>query len=155
FRVLIEPAFADQKLVPVQSTDVPCDFAVADVPNTAQFFPTACEPCGTAVSVGLPPGMVTSLSVPPADGGCVRARFFNGMFITREDLEPEQRHLRTKLRLHNRASGAGVVWGLNVGKQANQVVVMPGYGIDCCGNDLTVTSLYRVDIPLLLGDPAA
>ena len=31
---------------------------------------------------------------------------------------------------------------------------MPGYGIDCCGNDLTVTATYKVDVAMLLADPA-
>ncbi len=109
YRILIEPAFAVAKLRPVTSgADLPCDFAVADQPNSASFFPVACEPCEGHV-IGLPPAGATTLVVPPAEGGCVRTRFFNGMFITREDLETEQRYLRLKSRLHNRASGAGVV----------------------------------------------
>jgi hypothetical protein len=156
YRVIIEPAFAISKCVPVNTTsDLPCDFAVANQPNTASFFPSACEPCDSTVT-GLPPSTGTvSLIVPPADGGSVRTRFFNGMFITREDLETEQRYLRLKSKLHNRASGAGVVWGLNVAKQGSAVCVMPGYGVDCCGNDLALTSVYQVDIAALLADPAA
>lgn len=156
YRVLIEPAFAISKCVPVNtSSELPCDFAVANQPNTASFFPSACEPCDGTVT-GLPPSTGTvSLIVPPADGGSVRTRFFNGMFITREDLETEQRYLRLKSKLHNRASGAGVVWGLNVAKQGSAVCVMPGYGVDCCGNDLALTSVYQVDIAALLADPAA
>jgi hypothetical protein len=156
YRVIIEPAFTISKCEPVNtSTDLPCDFAVANQPNTASFFPSACEPCNGSV-MGLPPSSNTvSLIVPPADGGCVRTRFFNGMFITREDLETEQRYQRLKSRLHNRASGAGVVWGLNVARQGSAVCVMPGYGVDCCGNDLALTSVYQVEIAALLADPAA
>ena len=51
-------------------------------------------------------------------------------------------------------NGPGVAWGLGVGLAGNAVQVQPGYAIDCCGNDLTVTTPYRVDIPTLLSDPA-
>ena len=155
FRVVIEPAFTPDRCEPtVPTNDLPCDYAVADRPQTARFFPSACEPCEGSV-IGLPPSGSVTLVTPPAEGGCVRTRFFNGMFISREDLETEQRYLRLKFRLHNRASGAGVVWGLGVGLQGGQVCVLPGYGVDCCGNDLALTSTYRVDGAALIADPAA
>jgi hypothetical protein len=155
FRVLIEPAFAVSRFTPVgRGVDLPCDFAVADHPGTASFFPVACEPCESSV-IGLPPCDSVTLVTRPADGGCVRTRFFNGMFITREDLETEQRYHRLKSRLHNRAAGAGVVWGFNVGRQGDAVCVTPGYGVDCCGNDLALTTIYEVPIAALLADPAA
>jgi hypothetical protein len=155
FRVIIEPLFSHHKLIPVTSgSDLPCDFAVADQPDTSRFFPSACEPCNGSV-IGLPPNGSVSLVTPPADGGCVRTRFFNGMFITREDLETEQRYHRLKSRLHNRASGSGVVWGLDVCLHYGRVSVMPGYGVDCCGNDLALTKRYDVDIAALIADPAA
>ena len=105
--------------------------------------------------IGLPPCDAVTLVTTPADGGCVRTRFFNGMFITREDLETEQRYHRLKSRLHNRAAGAGVVWGFKVGRQGDAVCVTPGYGVDCCGNDLVLTTMYEVPIAALLADPAA
>jgi hypothetical protein len=155
FRVVIEPAFRIPECTPATSTsDLPCDFAVADRPNTAAFFPVACEPCEGSV-IGLPPSDAVSLITPPATGGCVRTRFFDGMFITREDLETEQRYHRLKARLHNRASGSGVVWGLGVGLESGRVCVLTGYGVDCCGNDLTVTTTYWIDVAALLADPAA
>jgi len=155
FRVIIEPAFAVADCTPITpSNDLPCDFAVADRTDTARFFPVACEPCDAGV-IGLPPSGAVSLVTPPAEGGCVRTRFFNGMFITQEDLETEQRYHRLKSKLHNRAAGAGVVWGLGVGKQGSQVCVLPGYGVDCCGNDLALTTTYRVEIAALIADPAA
>jgi hypothetical protein len=155
FRVIIEPAFVVPDCTPVRTSDeLPCDFAAADQGNTARFFPTACEPCDGTV-VGLPPSDAVALVVPPAEGGCVRTRFFNGMFITREDLETEQRYHRLKSKLHNRASGAGVVWGLAVGKQGSHLCVLPGYAVDCCGNDLTLSTTYKVEIAALVADPLA
>jgi hypothetical protein len=154
YRVIIEPAIARAKATPVGlGRDLPCDFAVADQPNSADFFPSACEPCNVSV-VCLPHGCATSLATLPAEGGCVRTHFFDGMFITREDLETEQRYHRMKSRLHNRAAGEGVVWGLAVGKHGTRVCVLPGYGVDCCGNDLTLTTVYEVEIASLLADPA-
>jgi hypothetical protein len=157
FRVIIEPAFAVPECRPIDVTscDLPCDFAVADQPNSGRFFPSACEPCEGSV-IGLPPSETASLTVSPAPGGCVRTRFFNGMMITREDLETEQRYARLKTRLHNRVlSGhGGVGWGFGVGMQGSQICVMPGYGVDCCGNDLVLTTTYVVEVAALLADPA-
>lgn len=153
-RVLIEVAGFETIKTPVSVDDLPCDLAVVDHPEAAKFFPVACEPCAPDARFRMP-AINPALSVDVAAGGCVRTRFFNGMFITKEDLETEQRYFRIKNRLHNRAIGQGVVWGLNVGRQADKICVLPGYGIDCCGNDLTVTTVYKVDVAALLRDPAA
>lgn len=152
-RVLIEPAGFNSVATPIVKNDLPCNFAKSDLPDSATFFPAACEPCEPGSQLHMPE-LAPALTVRNADGGCVRTRFFNGMAITREDLETEQRYLRVKNRLHNRTLGQGVVWGLNVGKQGDHVCVLPGYAIDCCGNDLTVTSVYQVEIAALLRDPA-
>jgi len=153
-RVVIEPTGPETVAAPVATGDLPCNLAVASYPDTASFFPAACETCEPGAQVRMPP-LSPTLSIPSADGGCTRSRFFNGMCITKEDLETEQRYLRVKNRLHNRTIGQGVVWGLDVFRQGEHICVMPGYGIDCCGNDLTVTSLYKVEIAALLRDPAA
>jgi hypothetical protein len=155
YRILIEPAFPVTRLLPVtRGSDLPCDYAVGDQPNVTSFFPVACEPCNSSV-IGMPPCEGVTLVTPPADGGCVRTRFFNGMFITREDLETEQRFIRLKMKLHNRAAGQGVVWGFAIGQEGSHICVAPGYGVDCCGNDLTLTTVYRVESAALLADPAA
>ncbi len=156
YRVVIRPA-PQEIPVPVAQghEDLPCDYATANIPNTGQFFPSPCEPCPPGVSIGLPPGCGTSLSVRPAPGGCVRPRYFNGMLISREDMETELRYHRLKRKLQNRAAGAGVVWGLNVSRVGSSICVLPGYGVDCCGNDLTVTTPYKVEIRTLLCDPEA
>lgn len=156
WRVVIRPAKPAPVCVPVKpACDVPCDFAVADCPDTGSFFPAGCEPCAPGAKVALPPGCPSTLTVPPAQGGCIRPRYFNGMFITAEDLETHLRYDRIKQQLQNKAMGAGVVWGLNVGLEAGKVAVAPGYAVDCCGRDLTVVTCYRVDPRSLLCDPAA
>jgi hypothetical protein len=137
-----------------QAPDLPCDFAVGNQPCIGDFFPVGCEPCGNG-PVRMPPvACGPSLAVTPASGGCIRPRFFNGMFITREDLETELRYFRVKNKLERKTIGQGVVWGLGVGRDGRSIVVKPGYAIDCCGNDLTVTSNYSVDQQTLLSDPA-
>ena len=52
-------------------------------------------------------------TVPPVLGGCTRTNYFNGMFITKEDLLTDQRNMRIKQQLQNRATGQGVVWALH------------------------------------------
>jgi hypothetical protein len=136
--------------------DLPCNYAVASLTDTSRFFPAACEPCPPEACISTPaPAGPAGLVVPPARGGCERPRYFNGMLVTREDMEAEQRFFRLKMKLHNRAAGAGVVWGFCISLDGNDVVVFPGYGVDCCGNDVTVTSQYRVDGASLIRDPAA
>jgi hypothetical protein len=152
FKVVIRPAPCPPR-TPVQAPDLPCEFAVCNLTNVGEFFPIACEPCGSG-PVRLPPTCGPSLAVMPAAGGCVRPRFFNGMFITREDLETQLRYLRIKNQLQRRADGEGVVWGLGLGRDGGAVCVQPGYAVDCCGNDLIVTSPYKVDSATLLSDPA-
>lgn len=135
--------------------DLPCDFAVGGHPDLGAFFPAACEPCNSGASIGMPALKGPTLIVPPARGGTVRTRYFNGMFITREDLETDQRNNRLKHSLMNRAMGQGVVWGLNVCLDGDTICVLPGYGVDCCGNDIVIASTYRVDADALVRDPAA
>jgi hypothetical protein len=136
------------------AADLPCDYAVRAIADTGEFFPSPCDPCEGG-PIRVPPGDCgPAVDVLPARGGCVRPRYFNGMFITREDLEAEQRYMRLKLRMHNRAAGTGVVWGLDVALRGEHVVVGPGYGVDCCGNDLAVTCDYSVHAATLLRDPA-
>ncbi len=135
--------------------DLPCDFATGRGGQLGRFFPAACEPCAPGAFVGMPPIKGPSLVVPPARGGTLRTRYFNGMFITKEDLWTDQNNNRIKHALMNRAMGQGVVWGLDVCLDGDVVCVLPGYGVDCCGNDIVISSAYRVDAQALLRDPAA
>jgi len=134
---------------------LPCDFGVVGTPNAGKFFPVACEPCRPGSSIALPPVKGPALMVSPARGGTVRTRYFTGMFITKEDLETDQRNVRLKRALMNKAMGQGVVWGLRSGLDGDAVCVLPGYGVDCCGNDLVLTQAYRVEAEALVRDPAA
>ena len=135
--------------------DLPCDYATGSGSQLDRFFPAACEPCTPGAFVGTPPVKRPALLVPPARGGTVRTRYFNGMFITKEDLWTDQNNNRIKHALMNRAMGQGVVWGLDVAFDGNAVCVLPGYAVDCCGNDIVISSPYRVDAEALVRDPAA
>jgi hypothetical protein len=42
-----------------------------------------------------------------------------------------------------------------VSLDGDALCVRPGYGVDCCGNDLVLGATYRVDADALLRDPAA
>lgn len=140
---------------PDHAEEVPCDFAVTNRPNLGAFFPSACEPCAPGAAVAMPPVKGPPLIVSPAHGGTVRTRYFNGMFIAREDLETDWKNARIKRALMNRAMGQGVVWGLGICLDGDAICVMPGYGVDCCGNDIVISSAYRVETQALLRDPAA
>ncbi|HSB37013.1 MAG TPA: hypothetical protein VLH41_09045 [Thermoanaerobaculia bacterium] len=135
--------------------DLPCDFATGAGSRLGMFFPAACEPCAPGAFVGMPVLKGPALMVPAARGGTVRTRYFNGMFITKEDLWTDQNNNRIKHALMNRAMGQGVVWGFDVRLDGDAVCVFPGYGVDCCGNDIVVSCAYRVDSQALLRDPAA
>ncbi|MEO8681573.1 MAG: hypothetical protein ABI665_21180 [Vicinamibacterales bacterium] len=135
--------------------DLPCDFATGRGSSLGAFFPAACEPCAPGAFVGMPPVKGPSLVVPSARGGTLRTRYFNGMFITKEDLWADQNNNRIKHALMNRAMGQGVVWGLDLCLDGATVCVLPGYGVDCCGNDIVISSAYRVDGQALVRDPAA
>src|SRR5581483_6895630 len=138
----------------IAAGDLPCDYAVRPISDLGSFFPSPCDPCEGGPIRVPPVDCGPAVDVLPARGGCVRPRFYNGMLITREDLETEQRYFRLKLRMLNRAMGTGVVWGLDVALRGEHVVVGPGYAVDCCGNDLTLGCDYAVPASSLLRDPA-
>jgi hypothetical protein len=100
----------------------------------------------------------TDLVIGALAGGLQRTAFFNGMFLTQSDMDVEQRFWRMKRRLTNRALGQGVVWGLRLlwDKVNDRFVLHPGYGLDCCGNDLVVSQLYEIRTGDLIdtSDPA-
>lgn len=91
-------------------------------------------------------------------GGLSRTRFFDGMFLTQQDLEREQGYWLMKRRLTNRALGQGIVWGLRLhwDSTRRRFCLGPGYALDCCGNDLVVECPQEIDEQTLvnLSDPA-
>jgi hypothetical protein len=88
--------------------------------------------------------------------GIVRPRFFAGQLLTEDDLQLLTDYVAQKNRLHNRyLFGEGVVCGLEVTCHPcgdGQVIVHPGYALDCCGNDLTLSCAQTLDINAMIRD---
>ncbi|HSN28697.1 MAG TPA: hypothetical protein VLT45_20565, partial [Kofleriaceae bacterium] len=79
----------------------------------------------------------------------MRPRFFAGQLLTEDDLSALIDYVVAKNRFHNsRLFGQGVVCGLLVecGPCDGQIVVDPGYALDCCGNDLVLTCKQTLDM---------
>jgi hypothetical protein len=80
----------------------------------------------------------------------VRPRFFAGQLLTEDDLGMLIDYTVAKQRFHNaRLFGEGVVCGLTVECgpcDSTQIVVQPGYALDCCGNDLVLTCQRTLDL---------
>ena len=88
--------------------------------------------------------------------GVVRPRFFAGQLLTEDDLQLLTDYVGQKNRLHNRhLFGSGVVCGLEVSCHPcrdGRVIVHPGYALDCCGNDLTLSCAQTLDINSMVRD---
>ncbi|WP_138733764.1 hypothetical protein [Modestobacter excelsi] len=78
----------------------------------------------------------------PATAGFTRPRFFAGQLLTEDDLQLLIDYVTGKDRLRNRLLfGPGVVSGLEVFCApcgGGDVVVTPGYALDCCGSEIVV-----------------
>lgn len=69
--------------------------------------------------------------------------------MSADDFTREQDYHRERARRHNRfLHGCGVVTGLAVKTTNNAVVVQPGLGIDCAGNEVVLERETRVSLPL-------
>lgn len=96
----------------------------------------------------------STMTASAAGSAFVRPRFFGGMLLTEDDLQAATDYVVGKRRLTNRyVLGAGVICGLDVSCdpcERGSVVVGPGYGIDCCGNDIVVECPTQVDVVALV-----
>jgi hypothetical protein len=82
----------------------------------------------------------------------LRPNHFLGKLPSVEDLQREQAYHRDKGRLRNRVLfGPGVVSGLHVSVEQNEVVVSPGLAYDCQGNELVVAIEHRLPVPVAAG----
>lgn len=78
-----------------------------------------------------------------------RPRFFAGKLLTPEELTLEQEYFREKLRRHNRTlHGFGIIAGLKVITDSNQIVVDPGIALDCEGNEVVIGTTQKLSVPL-------
>jgi hypothetical protein len=154
-RVVVDAASDLRELIPpiLAGRDLPCELGVTALDEAACSVPRPCDPIPPGAMIAMPADM-PALITQAARGGLVGTRYFDGLFMTRADLETQQRRLRTEQQLQNRAHGAGVAWGLVPSFNGRSIRVGLGYGIDCCGNDLLVTTTYDVPAEVLLADAA-
>lgn len=113
-----------------------CGCKPARLPEAA---PAICSPCETA--------------------SFIRPRFFAGQLLTEDDLGALIDYVVAKNRFHNsRLFGTGVVCGLEVECgpcDGSQIIVQPGYALDCCGNDLVLTCKRTLDLAPMIRELAA
>ena len=77
-----------------------------------------------------------------------RVRYFFGQVLSAEDLSAEQEYFLEKHRRHNRTlHGAGVVFGLEVSRQKDSVVVQPGLGLNCRGEEIFICEPVELPFP--------
>ena len=78
-----------------------------------------------------------------------RPRFFCGQLLTDQDLSALVGWTQDKFRLNRFRDGWGVACGLEVRrnpKQVSQVLISPGYALDCCGEDIVVCKEMALDL---------
>ena len=81
-------------------------------------------------------------------GTLKRVRYCPGQLLSADDLSAEQEYFLEKHRRHNRTlHGAGVVSGLEVSRQKDSVVVQPGLGLNCRGEEISVCEPVEVPFP--------
>ncbi len=112
--------------------------------------------CGCGTGCGCGGGVCETECGPCADSGFQRPRFFAGQLLTEEDLQLLTHYVTGKNRLHNKHFiGEGVVCGLEVNCHPcgdGQVIVKPGYALDCCGNDLLLECETTLDVNEMIRD---
>jgi hypothetical protein len=85
------------------------------------------------------------LSLP--DGPFTALRYHFGMLLGVDDFETEQRYHRGKMRLHNAwLHGPGIVWGLGVDTNGNELRVAPGLALDPTGRELHLDVQCCMDV---------
>lgn len=82
----------------------------------------------------------------------LRPTYFVGKLLSVEDFQQEQDYHRQKGRLRNRLQfGQGVIAGLRVRVEQNELVVSPGLALDCQGNELVVDVEHRQPLNAVSG----
>lgn len=78
-----------------------------------------------------------------------RVRYFYGQLLSAEELSAEQEYFLEKHRRHNRTlHGAGVVSGLEVSRQRDSIVVQPGLGLNCRGEEISICGPVELAFPV-------
>lgn len=85
--------------------------------------------------------------------GFRRNNFFSGRLLTAADLQLEQTYFREKQRLHNRAlHGFGIVFGLEVSRRRDSLLITGGLALDCEGNEIVVPETQSHPLPQFSSD---
>lgn len=75
-----------------------------------------------------------------------RVNYFEGRLLTADDLGADQQYARERAWLHNRMlHGSGVVSGLDVTVEGEDIVVSPGMAIDPDGREIVLGEQARID----------
>jgi hypothetical protein len=96
-------------------------------------------------------GRQTGVTVIPAHTQLTRLNYFDGKFLRAQDLQSEQRYLRSLVELSNRAGGFGVVHGFDLSLAGgDQLRLSAGLAIDPQGRVLMLPQEHVVAIQELI-----
>jgi hypothetical protein len=96
-------------------------------------------------------GRQTGVTVIPARTQLTRLNYFDGKFLRAQDLQAEQRYLKSLVELSNRAGGFGVVHGFDVSLAGgDQLRLGAGLAIDPQGRVLMLPQEHVVSIQELI-----
>ena len=98
----------------------------------------------------LIPGGPAGHTVIPTGTGLTRLNYFDGQFLTAEQLKLEQNYVRTLARCGNKAGGWGVVNGLSVTSCGDKLEIRPGHAIDGAGNCLVLPESIQIKLDELI-----
>lgn len=105
------------------------------------------SPTGPIVLVGQNNG----ITVIPARTPLARLNYFDGKFLRADDLNGEQRYLRSLVELSNQAGGHGVVHGYDVTEAGpGRLMIGPGLAMDPAGRVLLLPDALSVGLAELL-----
>jgi len=77
-----------------------------------------------------------------------RVRYFAGQVLGVAELEREQRYLIERFRRRNRRlHGWGIVGGLELSVRPKEIMMAPGFALDCLGNEIEVEEPTRWPLP--------
>ena len=77
-----------------------------------------------------------------------RPKYNNGQVLTANDLADEQQYFIEKFKRHNRyLHGWGIISGLTILIRNKEILVEPGYAIDCAGNEIVLNERLKCDLP--------
>ena len=83
-----------------------------------------------------------------------RVNYFSGQLLRADDFRSDQDYHRSKAHLHNRMlHGSGIVGGLEVTSESNQLNVEPGLAIDGYGREIFVAEPQTVDVSAAPTEP--